>query len=311
MLKIITLLTLNLLFNLSCVGQQTKARAAGNHAVLITKTVVTKSTQGNEREITKTLYTSTASGDQYFAYTLANGSITEATNYILNTTKSGLFLITSRLFSSQHETDSLRIRFNDTDHLVIVDNADQYELFPASYTVFKHQVNEKHNILVLLKLLKDNIGSYPIESMLPLIVVSKPDAIDKQIKQASITTARNQSDEIKDAWTCTYRYDKAGKIISVKAVADDQVRFYKTLTYLSGNIAIKTHRNIEDRQITDRVMNYNPKNTASIRWTDKVVETGKNLETSSVTTLVKRNFKVVNKANMSQQEVLKLINQVK
>jgi hypothetical protein len=172
-------------------------------------------------------------------YTLANGFISEATNYRLDKTKSGLFLIIRRLFSSQDDTDSLRIRFNDADHLVIVDKADQYDLFPASYTVFKQQVNEKHNILVLLKLLEDNIAGYPIESMLPLVVGSKPDAIGRQIKQAKITTARSQSDEIRDTWTCKYSYDNVGKIISVKAVADDQVRFYKTLTYLSGNIVIK------------------------------------------------------------------------
>jgi hypothetical protein len=54
-------------------------------------------------------------------------------------------------------------------------------------------------------------------------------------------------------------------------------------------------------------MKYNSRNTASIRRTDKVLETGKNIETSSVTTLEKREIKVVKKANMSQQEVFNLI----
>ncbi|OWK69737.1 hypothetical protein CBW18_15450 [Pedobacter sp. AJM] len=280
-------------------------------AVLITKTVVSKSPNANERSVSKILYTTTPSGDEYFTYLIADGSVSEATSYKFIDTKNGLFFISNRLFSNQGETDSLHIAFDDRKHMVLVGKADQYVLFPANYSTFKQQVNQKHQVLSLLKLLEDNIGNYPIESLLPLMMVSKQDKFGKQVQQAKITTPRSQSDEITDTWTCIYNYNQAGKIVSVKASSGQEVRFDKTVTYNTGGIAIKVHQNIEDRQITDRKMAFNPQQTGVIKWTDRVLETGQNVQTDLVTTLMRRDIQAVKKANLSQAEVLNLVKQMK
>lgn len=311
MIKLVNIFILNVLIILSCAGQQIKMPGSQHRAVLITKTVVSKSPNENERSVSKILYTSTPSGDEYFAYSIADGSVSEAISYKMVNTKNGLFFIANRLFSNQDETDSLHITFDDRKHMVLVGKTDQYVLFPANYSTFKQQVNHQHQVLSLLKLLEDNIGNYPIESMLPLIMVSKQDKFSKQIKQAKIITPRSQSDEITDTWACIYNYNQAGKIISVKASASNEVRFYKTVSYDAGGIAIKVHQNIEDRQITDRKMTFNPQKTGVIKWTDRVLETGKNVQTDLVTTLMKKDIQAVKKVNMSQEEVLKLVKQMK
>lgn len=311
MIKLVSIFILNVLIALSCAGQQIKMPATQHHAVLITKTVVSKSPNAYERSVSKILYTSTSSGDEYFAYSIADGSVSEAISYKMVNTKNGVFFIAKRLFSNQDETDSLQITFDDRKHMVLVGKTDQYVLFPANYSTFKQQVNHQHQVLSLLKLLEDNIGNYPIENLLPLIMVSKPDKLSKQIQQAKIITPRSQSDEITDTWTCIYNYNQAGKIVSVKASSGQEVRFYKTVTYNTGGIAIKVHQNIEDRQITDRKMTFNPQQTGVIKWTDQVLETGKNVQTDLVTTLMRRDIQAVKKADMSQAEVLKLVKQMK
>lgn len=311
MIKLINIAILNLLTFLCCAGQQTKMPATQHRAVLITKTIVSKSPNANERSISKILYTTTPSGDEYFTYSIADGSVSEATSYKLADTKNGLFFISKRLFSNQGETDILHIAFDDRKYMVLLGKTDQYILFPANYSTFKQQVKQKHQILSLLKLLEDNIGNYPIESMLPLIMVSKQDRFGKQIQQAKITTPRSQSDEITDTWTCIYNYNKAGKIISVKASSGQEVRFDKTVSYHAGIVTVKVHQNIEDRQITDRTMNFDPQKTESLKFTDQVSETGKNVQTGLVTTLMKKDIQGVKKANMSQAEVLNLVKQIK
>jgi YD repeat-containing protein len=310
MIKPITIFTLNLFLVLCCQGQQIEAQAKKNNAVLITKRAVSKSERGNEVEISKILYTFSSSGDQCFAYKLSGGHVSEATDYSLVETKSGLFFIAKRLFSNQNDTDSLHIAFDDNKHLVSVGKADQYSLFPSTYISFKKQVNENRNILVLLKLLEDNIGDYPIENLLPLLM-GKPGASSNQIKQAKITTQRNQSDSIRDTWTCSYDYDNAGRLISVKAAADNEVRFQKTVAYNSRNISIKTYRNIEDRQITNRKVSFDVKGFNQLKWTDEVVETGLNVETEIETTMIIKNISGIKKADMSKQEVLNLIRHIK
>lgn len=311
MIKLINIFLFNLVLVLSIAGQQMKTPASKPGAVLITKTVLSKSQRGNESNVSKILYTSAPSGDACFSYSLADGSISEAISYQLIDGKNGLLFITKRLFSNQNETDSLWIAFNDQKYTVLIGKTDQYTLFPANYNTFKQQVGKKHQVLSLLKLLEDNIGDYPIESLLPLVMVSKADKFSKQIKQAKITTPRSQSDEITDTWTCIYTYNQAGKIISVKASSGQEVRFYKTLTYNTGGIAIKVHQNIEDRQIIDRKMAFNPQKTDAIKWTDQVLETGKNIQTDLITTLTKKDIQSVKKANMSQAEVLNLVKQMK
>lgn len=311
MIKLINIFLFNLVLVLSSAGQQMKTPASKPGAVLITKTVLSKSQRGNERNVSKILYTSMPSGDEYFAYSIVDGLISEAISYKLVNTKKGLFFIANRLFSNEDETDSLHIAFDDRKYMVLVGKTDQYVLFPANYSAFKQQVNHQHQVLSLLKLLQDNIGDYPIESLFPLIMVSKSDKFNKLIQQAKIITPRSQSDEIKDTWTCIYTYNQAGKIISVKASSGQEVRFYKMLTYNTGGIAIKIHQNIEDRQIVDRKMAFNPQKTGAIKWTDQVLETGKNVQTDLITTLTKKDIQSVKKANMSQAEVLNLVKQMK
>lgn len=274
-----------------------------SNGTLLTKTVKSTSAAGSETSTSRILYTSSASGDQYSAYTFANGAISDAIGYRFANTGAGLFFISERLFSGQNEADSLQIAFNDAKCAVRIGKTDQYTLFPASYSQFKQDINAKHKILSLVSLLEDNIGDYPIEGLLPLNMVSSRVKPGVKTKYAQVNTLRSQADNARDNWSCNYAYDKAGKILSVKALNKEEVRFSKTLTYKPENLVLKSYRNIEDRQITERTMVVNSQKAGKYRWTDKVLETGKNLETTLVTEISSRDVNV-KKARMSQAEVL-------
>ncbi|TCD07638.1 hypothetical protein EZ449_13965 [Pedobacter frigidisoli] len=306
MIRILNITTISLLFVSSWAMQMNKDSAVAINGTLLTKTVKSTSSAGSETSTSKILYTSSASGDQYFAYTFANGAISDAIGYRLANTPAGLSFISERLFSGQHEADSIHIAFDDAQCVVRIGKTDQYMLFPASYSQFKQEVNVRHKVLSLAGLLEDNIGDYPIEDLLQLIMVSSKEKTNFKTRQAQVNTLRSQSDDTRDNWSCRYAYDKAGKMLSVRAFNKEEVRFSKTLTYNPKNLVLKSHRNIEDRQITERTMVIDSQKPGKLRWTDKVIETGKNLETTLATEISKRETNFVQKARMSQMEVLNL-----
>ena len=92
----------------------------------------------------------------------------------------------------------------------------------------------------------------------------------------------------------------------MKAFDKEEIRFSKTITYTSGNMAIKSHRNIENRQITDRTLFVDRVNHGRLKWTDTVLETGKNLETTLATEILTKAVFSVEKLKMDEPEVLNL-----
>lgn len=306
--KIITAFILTLIFALNCYGQEIDGQAK-NSAILVTKTTVSSSKMGNESDTSRILYTYPPSTDHYFAYKLTDSNLNEATSYSLSSTNTGLYFIKKRLFGNEEKSDSLLIAFNDLKYKIIVGKTDEYILSRSSHIAFKKQVNEKHNVFILLQLLEDTIGDYPIDELFP-IVQGIAGKFNPRIVKAQITTQRNQADSIKDTWICAYRYDKAGNIISVKAIGADQVRFQKTLVYYADSISIKTYRNVEDRQIARRTMNIKKGERKFLHWNEQVIEPGKNLETNIQTTLEIKYIGTIKQADMSKSEVLKFIQQI-
>ena len=307
--KIITAFILTLIFALNCYGQEIDGQAK-NSAILVTKTTVSSSARGNESDTSRILYTYPPATDHYFAFKLTDSTHNEATSYSLSSTNTGLYFIKKRLFGNEEKPDSLLIAFNDPKYKIIVGKTDEYILSPSSYIAFKKQVNEKHNVFILLQLLEDTIGDYPIDELFP-IVQDIAGKFSPRVTKAQITTQRNQADSIKDTWICAYRYDKPGNIISVKAIGADQVRFQKTLVYYADSISIKTYRNVEDRQIARRTMNIKKGERKFLHWNEQVIEPGKNLETNIQTTLEIKYIGTIKQADMSKSEVLKLIQQIR
>jgi len=201
MIRIITTITLlNLFAILSCAGQMKKEPAKINNAVLLTRTEKSTSALSSQTHSSKILYTSSLSGDEYFAYISTSGTISDAIGYRFATTRKGLFFVVESLFSSQYEVDSLRIFFNDAEHMVRIGITDEYILYPSSYKTFKEEVDAKHKILSLISLLEDNIGDYPITALLPLVMSSGQKKINLKIKNAQISTLRSQAEDFWDRW---------------------------------------------------------------------------------------------------------------
>lgn len=301
-------LILSLFTILTCAGQVKKEPAKISNAFLLSKTVKSSNATATESVASTLLYTSSPTGDEYFAYTLTDGIISDALGYRFAATAKGLFFIAERLFSNQNEVDSLQIRFDDAQHLVHIGKGDRYQLFPSSYLKFKQEVNGSHKILSFIGLLEDNLGDYPIAELLPLIAIYGNQKPALKIKQAQVSTARSQSDDILDTWQCNYKYGRTGKILFVKAFNEDGLRFTKNVSYEpDGGLVIKSHRNIEDRQITDRILLMQASTPGKLKWTDRVMQSGKNVETTLVTEILTKAVFSVEQAKMNQQEVLNLL----
>ncbi|RZM05750.1 MAG: hypothetical protein EOO88_54440 [Pedobacter sp.] len=178
--------------------------------------------------------------------------------------------------------DTLHISFSDDKQQVSV-NRDVYRLYPAFYTRFKQAILLKHDVMAILNLLGDNIGDYPIEAALPLLLFSPQ--MERKIQSARITTQRSQAD-VSDTWDCVYGYNKSGNLVSVSANSSEELRFSKKMRYQGNRIvSLSTYRSIETRKITDRTITYF--GTAMLKWHDEVVETGKNRESEQHITLTK------------------------
>jgi hypothetical protein len=278
------------------------------HAVLLTKVTNSKSAVGKERDISRILYVTNQAADSLNVYTISEGSVFTAIGYSIVNIKGGIYLIAKPLFSNQEKPDSVKITFNDRDQSVMVNNTDRYQLYPAYYTSLKKQALAKHPVTAILSLLVDNIGEYPIEDALPLLLFQAEQQTTKHILQAKVVTKRSQADDVTDTWNCTYQYNKEGKLTLVKAASGGETYFSKKVTYAGSSASlIKWYKNIEDRQITNRSIRYQSNKKQILHWTDSVTETGKNLETTLISTLTRKDISKVNKMNASQAEILSLI----
>jgi hypothetical protein len=267
--------------------------------------VITKVTNdGSSRDTSKLLYCRNKSGSLLSVYTVRGGIVTVGTAYSIKAGRDGLYFYSRPKLSTQLIPDSLRIDFKDTKHIVLINKHDSYSLYPTYYTRFKEEVVSKHSVIALLSLLEAGIGDYPIEDAIPLIGYTPQ--IDLHIKQAKAMTQRSQSD-LMDTWICNYRYNKSHKLIAVSAVDGDLIRFTKKIIYKGDNVsAIKTYLNIEDRQVTDRTISYNPKDRSLIKWRTHVLETGKNRETDLSISFTKHDLGMFRKIDLSPAEILHL-----
>ncbi|MGZ3873690.1 MAG: hypothetical protein ACXVJD_12280 [Mucilaginibacter sp.] len=261
-------------------------------------------TNGKEKDTSRVLYCRNTAGDRLSVYTIAEGVVSEAIAFQLTASKNGLYLY-SRLLPDKQPTDSLRIEFQDVKNTVMVNRNDRYVLFPTYYNRFKQQVKARHSIAVLLNLLADGLGDYPITSALPLLHY-KPQS-DKQIRKATVITQRSQAD-MRDTWTCSYYYGKNNKLDSVHAKSTDETRFYKKVRYhASKPVSVSTYLNIEDRQVTYKTTRYDDSNRNLLKWQEQVDELGKNRETTLSVALTRHDLGQMQKIEPTNAEVLQLL----
>jgi Zn/Cd-binding protein ZinT len=308
MLKLFNILLLVSLTGFCTAKPPVKTIAGGPYnGVLITEITNRKSSQGNEHSIGRMLYASNQTGDSLAVYTISEGAVSTAVSYSIVAAKNGLYFIARPIYSDQEATDSVRIGFSDADHSVQISKNDHYLLYPAFYSWFKQQVQAKHSVMAVLNLLQDKIGDYPTADTFPLLLFTPQPQTGKSIQQAKVVTTRSQAD-MTDTWTCTYHYNKTGRLDSLRAAADKEIRFYKKINYAGNNASTtKTYSNVEDRQITDQTITFPIDNNSPLKVTERVFEPGKNLHTTLSTTFTKRNLGPVKSINMPQAEVLKLI----
>jgi hypothetical protein len=306
MIRLFSILPLILLTGFCGFKQHVETVGGPYTATLITKVTNSKSAEGSERTIIRIVYTCNKMGDSVNIYPVDQGAVSAPKGYSIGT--NGGFYLISRPIYSTDAADSIRIGFSEADHTILINKTDRYQLHPAYYTWFKQQVQTKHSVMAVLRLLEDNIGDYSIEDALPLLLYTPQAGVDKHILQGMIITKRSQSDEVTDTWKCTYHYNKTGKLDMVKAASGKETRFSKKIIYTGGIVAgIKLYRNIESRQVNNAVITYNAGKKQVIKYTEDTEETGKNLETTLVTTFTKRELANIKKLNISQAEVLSLV----
>lgn len=179
-------------------------------------------------------------------------------------------------------TDTLHLSFHNANQSVNI-NKDVYRLYPTFYVHFKQAVLVRHSVIAVLGLLEDNIGDYPIEAALPLTLFTPQTA--KRIRSARVITQRSQAD-MSDSWDCVYPYNQNGKLSTVTATQDKEIRFTKKLSYKGGRlINMEIYRNLESRQITEKIVTY--AQYPVLKWHDYVLETGKNRKSELTVTLIR------------------------
>ncbi|MFD2145442.1 hypothetical protein [Mucilaginibacter antarcticus] len=265
--------------------------------------VITKVTNdGSSGDTSKLLYCRNKSGSLLSVYTVRGRIVAVGTAYSIKAGKDGLYFYSRPKLSTPLTTDSLRIDFKDTEHIILINKHDSYSLYPAYYTRFKQEVASNHSVIALLGLLEDGIGDYPIEDALPLIGYTPQ--LDQHIQQAKVMTQRSQSDLI-DTWICTYRYNKSHKLTAISAVDGELSRFTKKIIYNGAKASsIQLYLNIEDRQVTDRTISYDRKDRLSLKWKERVLETGKNRETGLSTSFYWHDLGMFLKIDPSPAEIL-------
>jgi hypothetical protein len=265
-----------------------------------TATLLTKVAKNDTNRI---LYVQNQTGDTLAVYNITGGVVDAATIYCVSIINKKTYLIAQPTYTGQQSADSLDITFNDTSQTVLINSHDRYRLYPAFYTQFKQAVAKKRSVIAALKLLQDGIGDYPVDDALPLLLFAFQKG--KHIQQATITTARSQSD-LTDTWKGVYRYNKSGNLDSVSATDGKVMRLSKKISYESNHVRmIRTYSNLEDRQVTERLIIYTTVNI--LKWQDIIVETGKNLQTVISYAMSKKSLGHVKQIVMPQVEVMRLV----
>jgi hypothetical protein len=286
------------LTSLSCVClAQTNDVCYGN---LLTRII----REGKVANTSQLLYCRNTRGDSLSVYLVAEGVVSEASIFYFTEIPDGLYLYNISMLSSQQMNDSLRIDFQDVTHTVAINRKDSYVLFPGYYKELKQDVKVKHSVMAILNLLSDNLGDYPISITLPLL--SYTPQFDKQIQKAKVLTIRSQSD-LTDTWTCNYLYNNDNLLDSVSEVSTEEIRFHKKIRYINSKPAsISTYLNIEDRQVTERKIDYkNHRNT--LIWQEQVDESGKNRQTILSVSLTWRDLGQLQKMKLTTTEVFQLL----
>jgi hypothetical protein len=270
------------------------------YGVVITKVI----TDGSSPDTTRLLYCRTISGSLLSVYVVEGGRVSACTAYRIGPLKDAYYLYARTTHSEDVSTDSLRISFKDAEQAVLINQRDRYVLYPGYYKTFKQEITSKHSVIALLGLLGDAIGDYPIENALPLTGYTPQ--LGQFIKHATILTQRSQAD-ITDTWTCTYRYNKKGKLAAVSATDGKLIRFSKKIIYNGTKAAtIQCYRNIEDRQVTDKTVSYNRDNRNVMEWQEHVLETGKNRESDILNNFTWHDLGMFRNIDLSDVEISNL-----
>lgn len=309
--KLILVLTFHFLIVFSVTAQQLQKKNNSYHGVLLTQLTEVKSGKGSERDTCRILYVQNSSKDSLFVYKFAEGVISEATAYCLTGTRNDLYFSAKSILDEAESLNKLQIKFSDAEHMMLINQHDRYVLYPKFYASVKQEINAKHNVVDLFDLLEDYLEDYSIRDIYPVLIAENRARWGKNIQQAKITTQRNQSD-LKDTWNSKYQYNSQGKLALVKATSAEEIHFSKKMSYINpSTIKMDIYRNTEDRQILSRKVIYNPLKNNQLNIADRVEETGQNKETILNIKIHRKDIGSVKSLHLSQEEVKKLIRQLK
>ena len=256
----------------------------------------------SNKESSQILYCQKTTGERLRVYTIRNKQIATATDYSLQSTSKELQLISEPLQAGQLTSDTLHITFDDNVHTIIINQKDRYRLFPEYYARIKADLQHQHQLIPILQLLSDAIGDYPLEEVTPLLVFKS--SANENVQSAQIVTQRSQAD-MTDSWEVKYRYNNH-RLIAVNASNKEETRFTKKITYSAKGKTVNTYRNIESRQTVNQTIVFNSKRTNRISLKENVYETGKDRESNSEITLIKREIGQIPYAGMTPAEVLRI-----
>jgi len=307
MTKLISACILNLLVVFSVIAQQPPPKPAKVcFGILLTRFTEVKSEEGKEKDTSKILYVQNSLKDSLFVYKIADGILSEATAYSLSGDSKGLYLHAKSILNGGGSIEPLKITFSDAKRTVLV-NQDEYKLFPEFYAKIKQQVGIKHSIISLFNLLEDYLEDYSINDIYQVLLSDSRERWGKGIQQSKITTQRSQSD-LKDTWNYRYQYNRSGKLELVKGTSAEETHFSKKMSYLNpGLIEMNIYRNTEDRQVISRKVTYNPLKLNLLKLTEHIEITGKDTEVITTTTISRKIIGKPMSLQMSQEEVIKLV----
>jgi len=306
MIRLVFAAIFNFLIVLTATAQQSQKQAKVCKGILLTRLTALKSPDGNEKDTSKILYAYNDSKDSLFVYKIAAGLLSEATAYSLTANGNSLYLRGKSILNGAESIEPLKITFSDTKHTLLV-NQDEYWLYPEFYAKVKQQVGVQHSVISLFNLLEDYLEDYSISDIYQVLLSDRHERSGKSIQKSRIITQRSQSD-LKDTWNYKYQYKPSGKLESVKATSTEETHFSKKMSYRNPSlIEINIYRNTEDRQIISRKITYNPLKINLVKLTDRVEITGKNTETLINATISRKVIAKLKSLQMSQEEVMMLV----
>ena len=291
---------------LTATAQQSQKQAKVCKGILLTRLTALKSPDGNEKDTSKILYAYNDSKDSLFVYKIAAGLLSEATAYSLTANGNSLYLRGKSILNGAESIEPLKITFSDTKHTLLV-NQDEYWLYPEFYAKVKQQVGVLHSVISLFNLLEDYLEDYSISDIYQVLLSDRHERSGKSIQKSRIITQRSQSD-LKDTWNYKYQYNRSGKLELVKGISAEETHFSKRMNYLNPRlIKMNIYRNTEDRQIISRKVCYNPLKLNLLKQADHIEITGKNTETLINTAISRKIIIKLRSMQMSQEEVIRLL----